>query len=236
MIGLRPIHLPKIDVEEEQQSYEDKFVQITKAEQQLQEQKQDTQEWIETKHKQIEAEKIAWQEEKLTWIEQAKEEGYNAGFEQGKQESLLNYQNLIHEAKKIIDITRAERMEMITQNERFILNISLDAATKIVHQSIVDKDAYIEIVKSVLQEAREQPTIQIHAHPDDYLICQKYKDELFSIVDPKIELSFYPDDTLQVGSCVIETPIGKIDASIDTQLENLRNQLHALLEEMDSES
>ncbi|WP_176694492.1 flagellar assembly protein FliH [Paraliobacillus sp. PM-2] len=236
VIGLRPIHTPETVVNEENKAYEDKLLQVREAQQELQETKQRTQDLIAETRKQIQEEKEAWEEEKKKWVEQAKEEGYQTGFEQGKEESLLNYQSLIKEAKKVIDITRDERTEMITQNERFILNISLEAATKIIHQSLVDKEAYIEIVKDVLQEAREQPTIQIHAHPNDYLICQKYKDELFAIVDEKVELSFYPDDALEKGSCIMESPLGKIDASIDTQLENLRDQLHSLLEEMDCES
>lgn len=236
VIGLRPVHVPTTEAKTEQQSFENERLQVKKAVQNLEEQKQQTHEWMEASRQQIEKEKKAWEEEKLRWIEQAKEEGYSIGFNQGKQDGLIQYQELIAQAKNIIDMTRNDRLEMITQNERFILNVSLEVATKIIYQSLIEKEAYIEVAKNVIQEAKEQPSIQLYAHPDDYLTCQKYKDELFAIVDPKIELSFYPDDSLEIGSCVIETPIGKIDASVDTQLENLRNELHALLEEMDSES
>ncbi|WP_182199155.1 flagellar assembly protein FliH [Paraliobacillus salinarum] len=236
VIGLRPIYVPNSEAKTDQQNFENERLQVKKEVQNLEERKQHTQQWIEASRQQIEKEKKAWEEEKLRWIENAKKEGYNAGFDQGKQDGLLHYQDLIAQAKNIIDMTRNDRMEMITQNERFILNVSLEVATKIIHQSLIEKDAYIEVVKNVILEAKEQPSIQIYAHPDDYQTCQKYRDELFAIVDPKIELSFYPDDSLQIGSCIMVTPIGKIDASVDTQLENLRNQLHALLEEMDSES
>lgn len=38
-------------------------------------------------------------------------------------------------------------------------------------------------------------------------------------------ISIYADDTLLVNSCIVEHPYGQIDATIDTQLEQVRNAL-----------
>lgn len=49
-----------------------------------------------------------WQQEKLELMEQARQEGFQAGFEQGKVESLEQYHHLIDQANGIIEASKLD--------------------------------------------------------------------------------------------------------------------------------
>lgn len=236
VIGLRPIQISTITDAKNEPSYEDIEIKRIEAQQELKDTKIKAQQLLTETKEQIQIEKEAWDKEKQHWIEEAQKKGYQSGYEEGKDESKKQYEQLLEQAREIVQLTKQERDELIKRNEPFILNLSVEVARKIIHQSIIDKEAYIEIVKDVIKEAREQPTIQLFAHPDDYLICQQYKDELYEMIDDKADLRLYPDQELTKGSCIVETPFGRIEAGIDTQLNLLRQQLYETLEEINREA
>ncbi|GAA5415103.1 hypothetical protein Pryu01_00127 [Paraliobacillus ryukyuensis] len=238
VIGLKPIKFRQQTDHptNDNDVMEDLSTQITSAKQELEEVKANTNNLIKEANEEIQKNKEAWENEKQEWIEQAKREGYQAGFQQGEEDGQLQYQSLLDEAKQIIELMRKDKAELLEQSQPKILDLSVAAANKIIHQLMNEKDAFISIVKDVITEARNQPIIQIFTHPTDFLLCQKYRDELNEIVDTKVELDFYPDEALEQGSCIMETPFGRVDASVDTQLDNLREQLHQLLEELQRES
>ncbi len=57
------------------------------------------------------------------------------------------------------------------------------------------------------------------------------KQEIEQTIGNQASLSIFPNKELAKYSCIIETPFGQIDASIDTQLTELKTKLIDLLEE-----
>ena len=56
------------------------------------------------------------------------------------------------------------------------------------------------------------------------------KEELMTIFSNVVNLFIYPDSDLSEDSCLIESSSGRIDASIDTQLSEIKVKLTELLE------
>ena len=56
------------------------------------------------------------------------------------------------------------------------------------------------------------------------------KEELLSIFPQDTNLVIYPDSDLSEDSCLIESPSGRIDARIDTQLTEIKMNLIEFLE------
>ena len=71
---------------------------------------------------------------------------------------------------------------------------------------------------------------QIHVHPNQYEFLLSKKEEILSIFTQDTNLVIYPDSDLSEGSCLIESPTGRIDAGIDTQLTEIKNALIESLE------
>lgn len=238
VIGIKPFEFHQEDLSEEEKVNELAHldIQLSQAKEQLKLTNEQANQLLSDTRKTIETEKQKWTEEKQKWIEEAKVSGYQDGFKVGKEESLKEYQTLLDQAREIIELAEQESETILSLAEPTILRLGIVAASKIINHKLAESDAFIEITKNVLKEVQEQPAIRVISSPTDYQTLQKYKDELRLIIDEKADLTFYPDETLSIGSCIIETPFGKIDASIDSQLATLRQSLFDLSEEINRES
>lgn len=177
----------------------------------------------------IEDAKKKWETEKQRYIEQAQQEGFATGIEQGKQAGLDQYQQLLTEANDIVTSATNDYYSTIEQSDETILDLAITIAGKIIHQELAEKpDAFISIVHAAIKEIKDKSDIAIYLHPDNYDLVVQQKDEMKRLVDKDIRIAVYIDDDLNAGSCLIEHPSGQIDAGIDTQLKELRETLHEI--------
>lgn len=174
-----------------------------------------------------------WQSEKEQLIQEAQQQGYQQGFEQGKQDSLEQYSHLIDEAKTLIEHANDDVKKKIEQSDEVVLQIAMHAAEKVIYQSLgEDKTKYIGIVKEAIDYVKKFPSISVYASSKDYSYLLEHQDELREILQGQAELSIYPDSELQEYQVYVESPAGRLEASVDTQLEEIRNHLSQVMEEI----
>lgn len=177
-----------------------------------------------------------FEEEKQQWIENAKQEGYKAGFEEGERVANQANQAKLNQANNVIKLSEQEYVKRVEESEEAILQLGLTAASKIIHQALEeDPSRYVSIVRSLIEEVKEQETIQLLVHPDYYQLVIEQKEELQLLVQQRASLTIHPEGSLEPSQCYVESSYGRIDASVDSQLKELRTILSQLLEE-DKES
>ncbi|MGM9956219.1 MAG: FliH/SctL family protein, partial [Peribacillus sp.] len=119
----------------------------------------------------------------------------------------------------------------LESSESVILDIALNVAKKIIGQQLEAKEeTFLSLVKGAIKEAREYREVQVHIHPSRYQSILSHKDEMIAIFPKEAELYIYPDDELDESSCIIESENGRIDASVDSQLLEIKAKLSELLE------
>lgn len=229
-----------LNIQEEQKQTKESILTLKKEAEQLYKQAEaklkqteaDIENMIVQARKQIESEKKQWEQERHQLIEQAKKQGFEAGFEEGESRAHQQYQQIIDETRSIIDLARQEYENKLSDSEMDILDIALKAAEKIIHLKLSDQpELFINIVKSAIEEVRQMPQVNVYVHPSQYDSVMEFKQELQTIVDGNGNLSIYPKHDITENSCLIESPFGKIDASIDTQLRELKSRLFRMFEE-----
>ncbi|UFU01024.1 flagellar assembly protein FliH [Radiobacillus kanasensis] len=234
VIGLKPItfetplNLDDVDEEETKRAIKEK---LDHAVAELDQAKQEAQAIIDQARQQIELEKQQWTEERQHLEEAAKEQGFQEGFQQGEQAGRQEYEMHMEQAREIIQIAQDDAKSTVLQSEETILHLGLKAAERILHQEIEQPEQYLSIVKAVLHEVKGQTKVAIYTNPDQYPLILSNKEELKNIVQENVELAVYPDEGLSIGSCIIESPFGRIDAGIESQLHELRNKLFDIAQE-----
>lgn len=178
----------------------------------------------------IQVQRHSWQEEKEWLIQQAKEEGYQDGWKEGQQHGYAEYRTLIEEAKGIIHAAKGDYATYLESSEKVILELAVKIAEKIVAKKIEEEEYFTALVKRALKEVKECHDIRIHVHPHDYTFVLSQKEELLSIFSNEAKLFIYPDEEMTQGGCIIESETGRIDASIDTQLSEVKKILTEILE------
>ncbi|MDZ5473483.1 flagellar assembly protein FliH [Bacillus sp. 31A1R] len=182
-------------------------------------------------YQQLAEEKMAWDEEKVILTNQAKEMGFEEGFAQGQQVGYEEFKEQIEQAKQVVEASKQDYIDKIESSESEILRLGLKVAERILGDKISGKpEQFLSIVKRALKEAREYREVQLHVNPIHFGFLLSQKEDLVKIFPKETELYIYPDDELLESSCIIESANGRIDASVDQQLEEIRRKLFELLE------
>lgn len=181
-------------------------------------------------HEKINEEAVLHQQQAQELFLQAEENGYNAGFQQGLQEGQKQYESFIQEAKTIVNTSRNDYLQKLEEAEPVIVQLAVKVAEKIISQTLeTNSENWLSIVKAVINEVREQEQVKIYVHPNWFEYTLAHKEELKQLVPNCEQLYIYPDSHLNEHGCEIETPFGKIDASVTNQLAEIK---YALLEKL----
>ncbi|WP_169331754.1 flagellar assembly protein FliH [Gracilibacillus halophilus] len=237
-IAIKPIQTLNIEKEpnQSQEDFQDIQDQIKEAKQQLRDVKQQIEEQKKAANEEIDQMKQQWEEERQADQEKAQQEGYQQGFEQGKNDSVKQYEAFIQQGRDVVRQANQDYEDIIQKSESSILEIALEVAEKIVYHSLSeDHELYTNMVRRAINQVMNQTSVEIYCVPAHYQKVLDNKEELMHILHQRAELSIYPDEQLQEGQVIIETPYGKIDASVDTQLEEIRYRLAQVVEEMTRE-
>lgn len=235
LIKIKPIELIRKDSNHPQEEVtpddEDTTIQteLQTAHETLQNLKEQQSRLIKETEAEIATEKANWETEKQTYVEQAKEEGYQAGYADGKQESMNEYALLLEKANEIIKAAKTDYHKTLEQSDGIILDIAIHTAEKIIKQRLSQKpESFLPIVTEAIKEIKDQSDITIYLHPANYTFVLEQKDELAHVLDDEKDISIYIDENVAEGNCLIEHAFGQVDASIDTQLQQVRKCLHEL--------
>ncbi|MCY8317928.1 flagellar assembly protein FliH [Bacillus vallismortis] len=185
---------------------------------------------IENIRRQIEQEKNNWADEKQKLIEEAKAEGFEQGMALGRAEAIEQYTELLGQANSITEMSRKAVEDKLEDASGEIVELAVALAKKVWQQKSDDKEAFLLLVKQVVNEVKEYDDISIYVDPHYYETVFQQKDEIMQLLYKECRLGIYADEKAQKGSCYIETPFGRVDATVDTQLMQLKDKLLTALE------
>lgn len=181
---------------------------------------------------QISQMKEAWEVERTNLSEQARQVGYEEGIQLGQQEVYQQLAHLIEEANSVVELAKTDYVKQVEQSEETIVKLGIKVAEKILHVHLQNnQDDFIQIVKNAIKEVKEHADVSIKVHPAMFELVSSQREELLTLLTGEKNLYVYPDFEIEETGCIIESSFGRIDASIDSQLTELKNKLLELLQE-----
>ncbi|MGP4072250.1 flagellar assembly protein FliH [Piscibacillus sp. B03] len=165
-------------------------------------------------------------EKSQTLAEEAKEAGFSEGYEKGLQDARHEYETLINKAQEITNQAKVEHQSKIEEADQDILRIAVKCTEIILHQKLMEEPAaFVNIVKSAVRETIEQTDVTLKVHPNDYGLILDRKESIKEMFPKQVVLTIFPDQSLAEKTCIVESPVGTVDASLDTQLSQLEDRL-----------
>ena len=155
--------------------------------------------------------------------EQARRHGESEGRAAGKLDLLPSLIALTDASQSLIVFEE----RMVTEYSRRLVELALEIAEKIIGRAI---DADAKIVAAVLERAKTEVAhakqIRIWLHPDDAKLLEEMRPDLLKAESPGGR-SVAVVASLEIirGGCRLETESGIVDATIPTQLDEMRRQL-----------
>ncbi|WP_100373205.1 flagellar assembly protein FliH [Bacillus sp. FJAT-45037] len=211
---------------------------------QLKEVKQEAEEMIEQAKKdiekmyeQLERDQQQATEQQEVAFEHMKEQGYKEGLQQGREDGFSEYSAVIEEANTVIMSAKDEYNKVLADAEPVIVELAVELTKRMINEHLEpDSPLWGQLVKQVIKEVQEHEEVKIYVHPTWFERTRQQKEELQHLLSHTEVLYIYADAQLSENGCIIESKFGRIDATVDHQLEELKKQLLVQLEEVDHES
>lgn len=156
------------------------------------------------------------QEEAGTIRDNAAVEGYNAGLAQAKED--------IIQVKTALESFLKAKQGVFEYIAPDILEISVEVAKKIVkHEIEIDPQFILENILGILKGiSKEESRVSIKVNPEQVELTKGNLPEIISATGLDARINVIGDDTIEVGSCIVQTSNGIVDATVNTKLEIIK--------------
>ena len=159
-------------------------------------------------------------------IEQGRQEGYNAGYQEGvaaaqslQDEIEQQRGDLEKEYQQIVDELEPEMVDILTQIYEHVFNIELRE----------DKGIILHLLKTTLSRIEPGNNLIVHISSDDYDEVMDEKDTLqAAITSPNTTMEIIEDPLLKENECMIESESGVFDCSLGVELSEITRKLKLL--------
>lgn len=214
---------------EEINAERDQILSIAKME--IEAQKQEFERYRQEQIENIDQLRKMWEEEKLVLEQNAYDQGFQQGYEEGMKKAQVDMQESYSLANKIIDDSRSMAQSYIEEQERVILELAISASERIIGTSLDrDDEVFLSIIKRGVKEAREMKEVKIYVSPRYHQLVSQHREELVEMFPTDVPLLVFVDEELNETECYIETNHGRIVVSVDEQLSELRIKLNEILD------
>lgn len=158
------------------------------------------------------------------------EEGYDLGYEKGYSEGKSSSDKLIKEALDIKKQYMENKKELLGQLEEDIIELVTVIYEKLIHKATEeDSELILSLISNGIADLDLNHKLTIIISKDDYDMVQMSRDTILAKSNMISELEIKYDSKLQKGDCILETPKGSIDASINNQLSEVKELLTSIL-------
>jgi len=157
-------------------------------------------------------------------------EGLEAGRKEGRELALAEWREQFEDLSKAWTEALAswelQRDDMLHDAREGVIRFALALAGKVVRRMVQTDPA---IVRDQLSEALAlvaRPTsLEITLHPDDRAAAENELPQLAAKIASCRHTSIREDPSMSRGGCIISTAGGRVDASIETQLDRIAEAL-----------
>ncbi len=148
------------------------------------------------------------------------EEGYRDGLEEGKMEH----------AEKMLE-TILSSVEFIEGIEGTLVQVVNQAVRKIIGD-MDSNERIVSIVRNALNTVRGQQKVTVRVAPaDEPVVSQAFAMMTASSSEKASFLTILADARLPRDSCILESELGVVDASLETQLKALEHAFKAKIQQ-----
>ena len=159
----------------------------------------------------------------------AEEEGKRQGYEQGYNEAMHQYEDLIKQAQDMKESSIFEYNQVLAGIETDAVELILDIAKKVIGEEIsINKENILYLVKQGFEKCTNNENSIIKVSPEDFDYLIGNKDKLIEMVEGIGDIEVKKEASLKAGACLIETPFGSVDAGAQTKLRKIEEAFKQL--------
>lgn len=166
-------------------------------------------------------------------IQEEIQNAYNQGFNDGQQTTTAAFQAQIQQHQKwlrnidsVILELRQQYSQIIAELENQIIDLAIEIAKHILQtEALNNSEIVIQQARKAIKELDDDVIFSIKLNPENINILRKAKSEIINDTALASKVKLIPDNSIEPGGCILETSAGTIYATLESQLEKVRNSL-----------
>lgn len=163
----------------------------------------------------VEQAKVATQE-----VETLKKKAYDEGRKAGIAETEEHLGQVTQALAAASSEINGLKEKMLQRSSDDMLRLVLAIAQRVVQAELsIGNDVVARTVQQAIQMAVSAEEFHIMVNPDDLQAVQEHKPLFIASLSGLSNIEFVPDPAITRGGCVLESPFGRVDATIEAQME-----------------
>ena len=169
----------------------------------------------------------------------ARDEGYRDGYAQGIAKAMDDAvrdreetaARMEQDVKAFLEKASLAREELILQSRDELVELCLSIAEKVVRVSLKSSaEVIVRMIQTATERMRRQEWVHIYISGCDTRQVAKISPALTSTLGALSQhIKVVPMEDDESGTCIVETPEEIVDASVSTQMSNIRDVLYEQL-------
>lgn len=158
--------------------------------------------------------------------EEAYKKAYELGFEEGTKKAIedktAELSSKSQELTTLLLNLNKIKEEMVNQNEAHIIKMVYEIASKLAFDHVNEhQDVVLKLIKKSIEESQADENVNVLVANEQFEFLDKIKQTENNENEFLKKVKFVGSDTVSVGSCVVETNYGVIDARIEERISKL---------------
>ncbi len=167
--------------------------------------------------------------------EEAASRGYEEGFQQGRKDGEEMGRRELEVAaqrlNKLISSLESQGNQYFSKYEAQLVKLVMEAVRQVVMRQIeLDPSLIIDVIKQAFQRVVEGSKVTIRLSPKDMELVTELLSRDHELVGAHT-VDVVPDSGISPGGCLVETEFGLVDATVETRLDTVRQEMARVLKE-----
>ncbi|MBU2705935.1 hypothetical protein KCM76_08070 [Zooshikella marina] len=160
----------------------------------------------------------------------ARREGYKAGFEEGLKKSKQEFSDLNDSLNECCTLLKQKVLKEFESHKYALFTMLQSSLTKILGEAYTKSETIVALISQAIQTVDNQHELVIYLHRYDYNRIKLCTPEIQAKAKP-VKLTFAVDDSIQAGGCILKSQYQGWDAQLSNQLSSLLESISFLFDD-----
>ena len=154
------------------------------------------------------------------------QEGYSRGRQEGRQEVEQELDQTVQALASALEEINGLRSRILSRSKQDMVRLARVIAEQVIHvEASTRQEVVLKVVDRAIRSAVQSEEYRVRVNPGDMQVLTENKHLFLASISGLQDIVFESDEQIAAGGCVVESDQGKVDATLQTQLDKLQEQL-----------
>ncbi|HOX28143.1 MAG TPA: FliH/SctL family protein [bacterium] len=160
--------------------------------------------------------------------------GYDDGYSKGKTTGLQETENALKMINEVIEQLKGYHSQILADSQKDVVKMAISVAEKVLHKEIMtDPNTVLSVVKNAISKVSFKKQFVVMVNPLDIEVLKAGAEQIRAMLSNCESLKFKPSPNIEPGGCMVQTESGTVDAQIDRQFTEIKDNVLNAMEKED---